>query len=162
MRDCTACKGKGKHEWGKCYSCDGKGYFLEPDYEQIIEAVVKKTKKTASLRKSRPAVENSVEGRRIYYVWRLIRFHGGIDVTMPVIANMEIHGDPYEPELDLLASKLAKIFCGTDMAAAYRWGQAFGWVKPKQVPEGLPLTAYEHMLVCLEDKPEDELPELVL
>jgi hypothetical protein len=63
---------------------------------------------------------------RAYYVWRLARFHGGKDCTMPVMADMVVRGDPCKGELDKLADVIARESFGTDLGAALRWGRAFG------------------------------------
>ena len=48
-------------------------------------------------------------------------------MTMPVIADMIIGGDPYREELEKMASEIAKLFFGTDLAAAMLWGRALGF-----------------------------------
>jgi hypothetical protein len=71
----------------------------------------------------------------------MARFHGGADVCLPMMAEMDINGDPYEPELNALAEAVARKVFGTDLAASMRWGRALGYVD--KVPEGLPDSAYE-------------------
>lgn len=166
MKECLRCKGTGEYKsfTGKittCDYCEGKGYLPSPLEEQelreIIERITINRKGKLSLRKSAP---NNVRDRigykesRIYAVWRLARFHGGLDVTMPMCAMTDIYYDPYQDEIDAIASKVAQIFCGTDMAAACRWGQLFGWAK--DVPAGLPITAYEGSPPVITEKPIDE------
>lgn len=148
-RPCPRCNGTGKYvtkgfTWndertGKqtvypdkektCYECNGTGKFLKPNVPEIIANI----KGRKGLRSARP------KDRRAYYVWRLARFHGGKDVTMPVCADMELGRDPYKPTLDLLADAVAKRVFGTDKAAAYRWGRALGYNLPRV--EGLPASA---------------------
>lgn len=118
-RTCESCKGTGQHPFGwrpNCSSCGGSGTFCEPDRDVIWLAI----------RGRKGLVSKRPKDGRAYYVWRMARFHGGLDTTMPVMASLEIHGDPWRPELDKLADEAAKTFCGTDLAAAKRWGRALG------------------------------------
>jgi hypothetical protein len=57
----------------------------------------------------------------------MARFHGGIDMTMPVMAGYEVVGDPEVKVLDAMADKVAKENFGTDLAAARVWGRALGF-----------------------------------
>ena len=70
---------------------------------------------SARLRSARP------KDRRAYYVWRVARFHGGVDMTMPVMASVEIHGDPYRAELDALTDAMERKYLGSDLRAARIW-----------------------------------------
>lgn len=159
MKPCTSCEGSGKsrHSSGPCPCCEGKGYFPPPNLAEILSDVSTKGK----FRKSPPPLDRAtIRGARAYYVWRMARFHGGADVTMPVVAMTYIHGDPYREALDKIAEAVARRVFGTDMAAAYRWGQAMGYDLPHV--DGLPATAYTNGPVLLDgDKPEEELPELL-
>lgn len=123
-RVCTRCNGTGqitvdyisKRPTRPCYTCSGAGSFVAPDVEQIASAI-KGRKGLASSKKS-------TWSNREYYVWRMARFHGGADVTMPVMASTLVHGDPFIKELDQIADAVAKAVFGTDMAAAMRWHKA--------------------------------------
>lgn len=159
---CPRCKGTGSvtsEIFGtrRCTACHGKGSFPAVDVEGIVKAVFGRGGK---FRKAAPKVDHygTVEGARIYFVWRLARFHGGADVCMPMTAEMVTHNDPCKKELDALAEAVARKAFGTDMAAAYRWGQALGVVK--EAPEGLPPSAYTSGPVADENKPAWESPEL--
>ncbi len=136
-----------------CYACKGIGSFPALDVEAIVSAI----KGRKGLRSARPAY---ALGARPYYVWRLARFHGGADVTMPVCAGMDVSGDPFRKELDVLAECVAKRVFGTDMAAAYRWSGALG--HSVNVPSGLPASAYAGGPVLTGNgiKPEEEQLEL--
>lgn len=169
-KPCGRCKGKGQtdYEWngtthttGTCSECKGSGQINKPDFAQILDLITKPGKNGRTFRKSKPAFENEFRNRwegRAYFVWRMIRFHGGADVTMPVCATSAIHYDPYFDELDQLASLLAKRFFGTDMVAAYRWGNALGYNLP--VPDNMPASAFSCGPVADEHKPELEVAEL--
>jgi hypothetical protein len=121
MRDCKRCNGTGrsKYDDAECHACDGRGTFGPPD-EQAIRTAVRGRK---GLRSSPRGLDD-----RAYYVWRMARFHGGADMTMPVMAALLIDGDPYQEELDALADALAREYFGSDMRAALRWGRALGMI----------------------------------
>jgi len=133
-----------------CYACDSKGEFPKPDVAAIIEAIRGRGGK--GLRSKRP------DNRRAYYVWRLARFHGGADVTMPMTATMDNSSDPWLKELDSLADAVARRVFGTDLAAANRWGNALGYLD-RNLP-GLPDSAYSGGRVADSDKPIEESAEL--
>lgn len=112
----------------KCYSCGGEGFFPIVDEKKILERIVaKQGKNKGKIRAamSSPNGHNVDEGRA-YFVWRIARFHGGKDVTMPMTADMVVRGDPFKKELEAIADKVAKSFFGTDLAGAARWAKAFG------------------------------------
>ena len=123
----------------RCSCCDGRGYFEALDVQAIIAAI----KGRNGLRSARPKDD------RAYYVWRNARFHGGVDVTLPMMAGIMVHGDPFVPELNALVDAVAKQVYGTDLAAAHRWGTALGIIET-DVP-GLPVTAYHGQVVTADD-----------
>lgn len=142
----------------KCRDCEGTGMQPRPDFRAIVKAcIATRGKNKGTLRASAPGKGHGRE----YYVWRMARFHGGKDVTMPMVASICAHDDAWLPELDALADWLAIKTCGTDRAAAYRWGNALGFAPPP--PLGLPETAYEGGPVVSHDatKPDFELAELL-
>jgi hypothetical protein len=151
----------------KCYACDGAGVFAAPDLKSLLDAVTTARGATNGKRRFRASCPKNLvhyksrDDRRGYYVWRLARFHGGKDVTMPIMAMTAISGDPFERELDAFASLIAKACFGTDMAAASRWGQLLGNVRPQDIPADLPMSAYEGGPVADENKPQEEALELV-
>lgn len=166
-RTCKKCNGTGRwvDRWTDedCYACGGRGTFPEPDYQQIVkDLMVTRGKRRGRMKKAPPfGARDRKEPRkaRAYYVWRLARFHGGQDVTMPMMAELEIGGDPYGDELDTFAGKVAEVEFGTQIAAAVRWGQALGWMN--EAPEGLPDSAYQGGRVADEHKPLEELAEIL-
>ena len=145
-RDCTRCKGVGTifragftHEGTTypdktetCSRCHGAKQMQAPDWDLILKQITTSRglpKGQSKLLASFPSKLNHYRDReaaRAYYVWRLARFHGGKDMTMPVTAEMVTGGDPFMEELSAMSDIVAKRFFGSDMAAAQRWGQAFG------------------------------------
>ena len=131
-RHCERCKGSGIREpmfagdtRSKCRPCDGAGTFQAPNEAEIRAAIIAtRGKNKGKLRSSYSSFKNPP---RAYYVWRLARFHGGADVTMPVMADVLNGGDPFKAELDTLADTIARESFGTDLAAAFRWGRALGY-----------------------------------
>ena len=150
---CNRCEGSGSSRSGSgrpCPYCEGTGTFTNPD----IEGIVKSIKGRKGLRSKRP------DGARAYYVWRMARFKGGADLTMPITASFEVAGDPYTPLLDVVADKVAERVYGTDRAGATRWAAALGY---EVVPEpGLPASAMPGGPVVMGgNKPYSERLELV-
>ena len=152
---CTRCEGTGNSRSNAsrpCPYCDGRGRFHRPDVTFLIDQI--KGRKPGTLRSKRPDQD------RAYYVWRMARFHGGADVTMPITASFEVAGDPYTPLLDVVADKVAERVYGTDRAGATRWAAALGY---EVVPEpGLPASAMPGGPVVMGgNKPYSERLELV-
>jgi hypothetical protein len=131
---CTRCKGSGENffqgftaedgkvypdRFRKCYACDGKGIFSKPIEKDILEAL----KGRNGMRSAKPK-----DNKEAAYVWRMARFHGGKDLTMPVCAMSDIAGNPYGEYLDQIADRAAKMFFGSDLAAAKVWGRALGMI----------------------------------
>ncbi len=145
MKNCTRCEGKGTvtfkgftygetvypDEAKTCSACQGRKTFPEVDVKDILSRIIAKQGKNKDKLRAAyvsPLRSEGVEANRAYFVWRLARFHGGKDMTMPVVADMIIGGDPFKDKLDEIASALAKHFFGTDLAAALVWGRHFGLV----------------------------------
>jgi len=111
-----------------CGSCNGEGSFPEINEAKIRERITAtRGKNKGKLRASMSSCFNDNDEARAYYVWRLARFHGGADMTMPMMADLALRGDPFKPELDKLADAVAKETFGTDLAGALRWGRALGF-----------------------------------
>jgi hypothetical protein len=88
-----------------------------------------------------------------------------VDVTMPMMATMDLGNDPFRKELDAIASAFARMFCGTDMAAALRWGPLIGGISQEEADAYMekhpqPATAQSMGPVVIGDKPEEEKLEL--
>lgn len=177
---CTRCKGSGKRvspgftagdgtvyeeKTHDCYACKGRGSFPAVNVETIKALIATKRKSKDGKQKFRASWpgnvwrEADVDVRRAYYVWRLTRFHGGADVTMPMTAMSVVEGDPHVKLLDVLSDYVAKQVFGTDRAASHRWGRALGFVAADQ--PGLPESAYEGgPVVTSGEKPAFEQAEL--
>jgi hypothetical protein len=133
------------------------------DIPAIVELVMagkgdKRRFRKAWPSKMSPWGNKNVTERRAYYIWRLARFHGGADVTMPMTAMSASEGDPFKTALDALNDIVAKKVFGTDRAAAHRWGGLLGFSSP--APAGLPSSAYPNGPVVDDNKPDFELLEL--
>jgi len=177
-RDCKRCKGtktatkwiydpitkKGDFGPAPCDECNATGMISKPDFDNIFQVITKKVKgsEKRAFRTGKPKFENehkNQEEGRAYYVWRMVRFHSGQDVTMPVVASMCVTYDPFERELDAFASYVAKGAFGTDLAGATRWARALGY-EVRDTPN-LPASAQSGGPVVLDnDKPPAEHPEL--
>ncbi len=161
-RACLRCEGAGTiHRAGfsyerrtypscdeKCYVCKGAAVFVPPDEQAIVAEI----RGRGGLRSRRP------EGDRAYFVWRMARFHGGVDVTMPMVASGGVHYDPYRNELEAIADRVAQAFFGTALAGAHRWGTALGMISTSVC--GLPSTAYQGGPVLTGQKPAEEMAEI--
>lgn len=131
---CTSCKGTKVASYNKekpCRACDARGDFPEVDLESILNLILaKQGKNKGKPRASMTApwgANSTVETTRAYYVWRLARFHGGLDVTMPVMADMVCNGDPFKNKLDAISQAVAKRAFGSDMVGAMTWAKALGY-----------------------------------
>lgn len=173
-RPCGRCKGEGvtHSTWQKennlegaegtvCSSCKGAGEYPGVDLDKLVAGLftTRGGKRFRASFNSRPAFGN-VHVARVYYVWRMARFHGGADVTMPVTADLVVRSDPFKKDLDAIADEIAKRVFGTDLAAAYRWSNALGG--DVKVPDGLPSSAYSGgPVVTSGEKPDFEQLELL-
>lgn len=139
IRQCKRCEGTGKFvdiyahaSEQKCYYCHGTGSFSDFSESDIINLIISsKGKNKGKLRASMTSTNHSdgLTKNRSYYVWRMARFHGGADTTMPIMAQLCVRYDPYIKELDLLADKIASKYFGSNMRAARLWGRALGMVE---------------------------------
>lgn len=123
VRNCTRCKGTKVRSYDAtraCLQCSGRGTFNAPNLSEIRMALAGRGGK---LRSTKPK-----DNLRAGYVWRMARFHGGKDVTMPVCFMMDVEGDPYIRELDILSDEIARESFGSHFAGALRWGRALGMV----------------------------------
>jgi len=148
QRDCLRCKGTGTtfskgftygdkvypDKTETCTRCKGEKVYPAPNLDTILEQITTSRGAPPGKRKFRAAFPSTLKhwsdraAARAYYVWRLARFHGGKDMTMPMTAETVIGGDPFHKELEAMSDAVAKAYFGTDMAAAQRWGRAFGMI----------------------------------
>lgn len=179
-RPCTRCKGSGVQDQCEfrgenyvkvgekpCYRCKGASTFARPDFVAIVKALTAtRGKNKGGVRASAPEYRmDDHESCRVYYTWRLFRFHAGFDVTMPMMAGLAIGGDPYEKDLDQLAELLAFRATKAPSAGTIRWGRALGSISDAQIRAletkfRLPWSALEGGPVADENKPEEEGAEL--
>jgi len=108
-RACQRCKGTGTVTYAgfttaegtvypevsrTCLDCDGGGTWPVPDLGDILRRITAhKGKGKGRMRASMSSfdrTDRSVARKYAYYVWRWARFHGGADVTMPVMADKSI------------------------------------------------------------------------
>jgi hypothetical protein len=149
----------------KCSVCMGAGTMEAPDFPALFKAITTtrgaKTKGVCRFRQSAPEgwkqTTNGIANRRAYYVWRMARFHGGADVTMPVTAMTFCGDDAWREELDRYAAAVAVKVFGTHVAGVHRWGRALGHDIDIK---GLPASAYEGGPVHDGNKPWFEREEL--
>lgn len=98
--------------------------ITSPQYELILNEI--HTQK-GTLKKS---LSSSDTTPRAYYVWRMARFHGGRDMTMPMMAtclcNNRSEGASNMVVLDALADKIAEKSFGSSLQAAHTWCRALG------------------------------------
>ena len=145
---CKTCSGSGEYFFkgftsleGKvykdrvqpCSSCEGRKIFpdlTDPDKHHLDGSIhssqgarkgLLKKSFTSPYRSKSPTWEHYIQECRAYYVWRMARFHGGADVTMPMTADMLLRGDPLKPQLDVLSDEVAKKSFGSNMIGAMRW-----------------------------------------
>lgn len=136
----------------RCSRCpDASGLFQVPDLPAILMSLTTIRGATPGKRRFRASCPREVRDNdpRAYYVWRMARFHGGQDVTMPVWAGIVTVGDPFLDVLDRAAEALAKIVFGTNNAAALRWYNALGGNLP--VPDDMPASAHSGGPVVLDN-----------
>lgn len=151
-RQCGWCKGVGSTESlrgmaHKCLTCCGVGSIARPDFKAIVDSLFTTRGPSRGFRKSFPfKAHNPFEGgsaAMTYKVWRLARFHGGADVTMPTTCELFTERNPWNDELDAFARIIAKLVFGTDMAATLRWGRMLSSSFDLKVSGRMPVTAFE-------------------
>jgi hypothetical protein len=140
-----------------CPFCNGRGHFHQVDLSFLLDRI--KGRKAGTLRSKRPNDD------RAWYVWRMARFHGGADVSMPMTASFAVTGDPYVPYLDEVAKAVAQTVYGTDAAGSLRWAHAMGHEVSDRYLDGseiVPASAMPGGPVVLDNhKPYSERAELV-
>jgi len=133
-----------------CYACEGaKEYpapILEaywplirnPKTDKLYSTSLHSKAGRARFQASRPRAETAEEKaydtivrRRAQYIWRMALWNSGQDkrgfnLGGAVMASMELCGDPWKAELDVMADQVADqcYGAGANLRAARRWGQA--------------------------------------
>jgi len=150
--NCTRCDGVGEVDhWRRdgtkvsCTCCGGRGIFERPDLVELCRAI--KGRKPCTVRSKRP------EEPRAWFLWRMVRFHTGKDVTLPMTASIAIEGDPFKPTLDVAARMIAAKFTGQESIGSARWRHAMHGETPAD-------SAVLDMPVTDNDKPWCERLEL--
>lgn len=138
VRNCPRCQGTGEvvdafSEEGlmrQCLNCKGACTYTGFDATKLLAAIIAtRGKNKGKIRASMTSTfSDDQNARRAYYVWRLARFHGGVDTTMPMVADLALGSDPFKPELDKLVDEVAKQQFGSNMRAALVWGRALGMI----------------------------------
>lgn len=130
---CPSCEGTGKRErFGTgqiidCYECNGAGKFMAPNWSEIIGILFRTMKDGKKRWKAKAPNWRKMPdplGPRCYFVWRMARFDGGKDVTLPVGASMTLGRDPYRDELEAFASMIAAAVFGSNKRGHARWHYA--------------------------------------
>jgi len=134
---CDRCGGDGTYRgfgaMRPCFTCEGLGYFEDcytTDCQHYIQSsiITSRGAHAGKLKSRVPSyAPNGVDDitrqrhNRAYYVWRMARFHGGVDMSMPMTASMNSCYDPLIYELDAMADAVAQKAFGSNMRAAQRW-----------------------------------------
>lgn len=146
----------GEPGWERCHGCDGAKIFHMPVFGWLAQGVLsQRGKNKGKLAVSRPALaglHRVHESARLYYVWRLTRFHAGKDVTLPIMAEHAIKGDPYRAELEACAVHIAQRLTGHRSVGAARWRGAL--LGTSEIDAGMPWSAEPGGPVVTEGEPE--------
>lgn len=114
----------------RCRGCDGHRQWLVPDYAEIVRGcLASRGVKQGEWRKNTwreyhiPDWHVRVTDKRIRYVWRLGRWHGGVDTSLPYLEMTILEGDPWLPELDAVAEIAAHAHLGTSLEGLRVWNE---------------------------------------
>ena len=149
--NCTRCHGAGLVDhWRRdgskvSHLLRWSRHFEAPDLEQLCAAI--KGRKPRTVRSKRP------DDPRAWLLWRLIRFHTGKDVTLPMTSTLANEGDPFVPTIDAAARVIAQHFTGKDSIGSARWRHAIHGESPADL-------AILSIPVTNGDKPFEESLEL--
>lgn len=153
-RPCKICSGAGtRARYGTeeriaCYACGGVGTFAPPMIDWLVEAITKPVKGTGKrvLKRSLPVqarhpkwpARRSQAAERLAYVHRMVEFHAGWDVRLPMCTD--VPGDPFLGLLDDLAEELVRVCLGRSSIGRGRWQGAmtgrYGERGPGLLPTG--------------------------
>ena len=114
---CKTCNGSGEVEHWRhdgtmkpCSDCNGRGHFYATKLVEILTAIQGRKRVYSPLHKQEVNALRSKrpDDARANYVWRMARFHAGIDMSIPMMAAMDVSGDPYVKMLDHIALTYGK------------------------------------------------------
>ena len=105
--------------WDSCRVCGGAGSVKKPDFEAMVEKSFT-VRGGRRLRASKPNAD-----ARTQAFWRFMRFHSGADPSMPFLASMDLHGDPYSELIQVVAEEFCRQGNGLT-AGENRWARALG------------------------------------
>lgn len=132
---CETCEGAGVNKWDgsrRCYACGGAKIFKKPDLIKLLEPILSK-KSRSGLVSKRPKDDRQA------WLWRMVRFHTGADVTMPW--TFTIRGDPFASYIDDFAMVVAHKLTGHGSAGGARWSGLLS-NNPLPTTPNMPATAF--------------------
>lgn len=120
-----------------CPTCGGTSKVTVDPAAILTAVTVSRGPEKGKLRKSRPALPQDKGGAYgAAFVWRLIRFNNGSDLTMPVMAYDYVGlvglrnpaDDAVRAHLDALIDHVGNVLCGKleMMRGAAAWGRVLG------------------------------------
>lgn len=123
-RDCPSCSGTGQGRLRPCSMCAATGSItIDPD--AIWDACM--NSRTGKFRASSPKRPDQGGVYGASFVWRMVRFHAGLDMSMPVGVMWDYPRSVHD-SLHTLADWLAWEVAGErSLTGALRWGKALGY-----------------------------------
>ena len=138
--DCPRCEGTGTERYyarrdgsWACRVCDGTK-IVAINVDAIQATLWTSHGGTRRFRASKTSTMKATFGAE--YVWRNARFHGGKDMSLPIMSydTVGVYGIVTHQarvmlrRLDEIANAVAVEAFGSNMRAARRWGQALGMI----------------------------------
>ena len=122
---CPYCEGTGKGRVLLCSMCAATGSItIDPD--AVWDACM--NSRTGKFRASSPKRPGQGGVYGASFVWRMVRFHTGLDMSMPAGVVWEYHRSTHDT-LHTLADWVAWEAAGErSLTGAVRWGKALGYV----------------------------------
>jgi hypothetical protein len=106
---------------------ESAGQVDMPDFKTLVDAQFTK-RGERRLRASQPFTCTDAWGNafktRARYIHRMIQFHNGRDMCLPMGAQFETHGDPWRSELDAIAEYVVERVYGRSSRGRARWYKA--------------------------------------
>ena len=166
-RKCKDCDGAGKRErygspgtYDRCTSCNGLPLIGQPDWADILKRCLT-FRGAVRWRTSNPSLTTkTVRGcYRAGYVWRMVRFHAGTDVCLPMMAELMSRHDPWLDEMDAFAHGVAAVLypASRGIAGFARWGGLLSTGGlPSETLDEMPMTASSNGPVITESETFDD------